>query len=54
VNWEGVDQGHGRLLERRLTLEVSGKSLPQQIISQQIISPQTISQQTTKWQAIGA
>lgn len=30
VSWEGADQGHGRLLERRLALEVSGKSLPWQ------------------------
>lgn len=30
VSWEGVDQGHGRLRERRLALEVSGKSLPWQ------------------------
>lgn len=28
VSWEGPDRGHGRLGERRLALEVSGKSLP--------------------------
>jgi hypothetical protein len=30
MRWEGADRGHGRLLERRLELEVSGKSLPGQ------------------------
>ncbi len=35
VSWEGVDHGHGRLRERRLALEVSGKSFPQQRISLQ-------------------
>jgi hypothetical protein len=28
VDWDGPDQGHGRLLERRLSMEVSGKSIP--------------------------
>lgn len=32
VSWGGVDHGHGRLLERLLALEVSGKSLPWQAI----------------------
>ena len=32
VSWDGVDHGHGRLVERRLALEVSGKSLPWQAI----------------------
>ncbi|HZJ49180.1 MAG TPA: hypothetical protein VFD97_09145, partial [Acidimicrobiia bacterium] len=32
VIWEGADDGHGRLLRRRLILEVSGKNLPERII----------------------
>jgi hypothetical protein len=32
VVWEGTDAGHGRLSKRRLFLEVSGKSLPEQTI----------------------
>lgn len=32
VVWEGTDAGHGRLSKRRLMLEVSGKSLPEQIV----------------------
>jgi hypothetical protein len=28
VDWVGPDQGHGRLLGRRISLEVSGKSIP--------------------------
>jgi hypothetical protein len=28
VDWIGPDQGHGRLLQRQLTMEVSGKSVP--------------------------
>jgi len=30
VAWEGPEQGHGHLHRRRMTLEVSGKSLPGQ------------------------
>jgi hypothetical protein len=33
VTWEGTEQGHGRLIERRLVLEISGKSLPLQRVS---------------------
>ncbi|HDH26595.1 MAG TPA: hypothetical protein ENH00_10465 [Actinobacteria bacterium] len=32
VVWDGADDGHGRLLRRRLILEVSGKNLPEQVI----------------------
>lgn len=28
VSWEGVDRGHGRLTRRRISLEISGKSIP--------------------------
>jgi hypothetical protein len=28
VSWEGVDGGHGRLTHRRISLEISGKSIP--------------------------
>lgn len=28
VDWIGPDQGHGRLLQRQLSMEVSGKSVP--------------------------
>jgi len=30
VSWEGVDGGHGRLTRRRISLEISGKSIPLQ------------------------
>jgi hypothetical protein len=33
VDWEGPDRGHGRLLGRRLTAEVSGKSIPGREVS---------------------
>ena len=29
VEWVGPDQGHGRLLQRQLSMEISGKSMPQ-------------------------
>jgi hypothetical protein len=32
VTWVGADGGHGRLLSRRLTLEISGKNLPEQLV----------------------
>jgi hypothetical protein len=32
VSWEGVDGGHGRLTRRRISLEISGKSIPLQEI----------------------
>jgi hypothetical protein len=32
VAWEGTDAGHGRLSKRRLVLEVSGKSFPEQVV----------------------
>ena len=28
VDWMGPDQGHGRLLQRQLSMEISGKSIP--------------------------
>jgi len=28
VDWTGPDQGHGRLLQRQLSMEISGKSIP--------------------------
>ncbi len=32
VAWEGAEDGHGRLRQRRLMLEVSGKNLPEQTL----------------------
>jgi len=32
VAWEGADAGHGRLSKSRVLLEVSGKSLPEQVV----------------------
>jgi hypothetical protein len=32
VTWEGTDAGHGRLSKRSLLIEVSGKSLPEQMV----------------------
>lgn len=32
VVWEGAEDGHGRLLRRRLLLEISGKNLPEQTV----------------------
>jgi hypothetical protein len=42
ITWEGVDRGHGRLLEHQVALEVSGKSLPQQTVSWQTINWQRV------------